>query len=249
MSDIQAVTIDLWQTLIIDQQEWGRERARLRIEGALEALRDAGQPFTEEQVRDAYRACYRFCRTVREEGRDVSFKEQVEVFVRGIDDGLLERISRETFARILNRYAGSFYDSPPVMADGVPAMLQALKEREYRIGLISNTGMTPGRVFRAYLENLGIIQFFDHLTFSDEVLLAKPSRAIFLHTLASIGCGVGQAVHVGDHRLNDIVGAQEVGIRTVWVEGFDTSEVDVTPTATIQRIADLPEALEQLRAA
>ena len=248
MADIQVVTLDLWQTLVIDNQEWGRERARLRIEGAVEALRDDGEHFSEDQVREAYRACYRACRAIREEEQDVSFKEQVQIFLRGIADGLLERISRETFARILNRYADAFFDSPPVMAEGVPGMLKTLKEREYRLGLISNTGMTPGRVFRAYLEDLDIIQFFDHLTFSDEILLTKPSRAIFLHTLSSIGCQVDQAVHVGDHLRNDISGAQKVGIRTVWLEGFDTGQADVTPTATIQRIADLPEALDKLKA-
>ena len=248
MPNIQVVTLDLWQTLVIDQQEWARERARLRVDGAVEALHDAGEPFTEEQVREAYRACYRTCHAIREEERDISFKDQVQMFVRGIDDGLLERIGRDTFARILNRYAHAFFESPPVLADGVPEMLQTLKDRDYRIGIISNTGMTPGRLLRAFLEELDIIQFFDHLTFSDEILLAKPSRAIFLHTLASMGCLADQAVHVGDHLRNDIAGAQDVGIRTVWVAGFDDGDVNVTPTATIHRIADLPEALKKLRA-
>ena len=150
----------------------------------------------------------------------------------------------------LNRYADSFFDSPPVMADGVPEMLQTLKDRDYRIGLISNTGMTPGRLFRAYMEQLEILHYFDNLTFSDEVLLAKPSRAIFLHAMANLGCIADQTVHVGDHRRNDILGAQGAGIRTVWLEGVDdSSEVDVTPTITIQRIAELPEALQKLSAA
>ncbi len=249
MSDIQVITLDLWQTLIIDQREWRRERTRLRIEGVMEALHDAGESFTEEQIREAYRACYRTCRAVHQEGRDVSFKEQVQIFVRSIDDGLLERTNRETFARIINRYADAFFDSPPAMAPNVPEMLQSLKSRGYRLGLISNTGQTPGRLFRAYMEDMGIIQFFDHLTFSDEVLMAKPSPAIFLHTLASIGCTAEHTVHVGDHLRNDIVGAQGVGMRTVWVEGFDTNEVDAIPTATIQRIGDLPEALEGLNTA
>ena len=249
MSDIQVVTLDLWQTLIIDQREWGRERTRLRIEGAMEALHDAGEPVTEEQAREAYRACYRTCRAILQQGQDVSFKEQVQIFVRGMADGLLERISRETFARILNRYADSFFESPPTMADGVPQMLQTLKDRGYRIGIISNTGMTPGRLFRTYMEQLEILHYFDNLTFSDEVLLAKPSRAIFLHAMASLGCIAEQTVHVGDHRRNDILGAQGAGIRTVWLEGVDSSDVDVTPTITIQHIAELPEALEKLSVA
>jgi len=244
--DIRAVTLDLWQTLIIDQEEWGRERARLRIQGAMEALQDAGERFTEEQVREGYRTCYRICRRIREEERDISFVNQVQTFVRAVDNGLLERISQDTFSRILNRYADSFFDSPPVLADGVSEMLTTVKQRGYLLGLISNTGMTPGRVLRAYLEDLGIIHFFDHLTFSDEILQAKPSRAMFLHTLSSLGATPDHGVHVGDHRRLDILGGQRAGMKTIWIEGFNTEQTEAIPDLTIQRIADLPQALESL---
>ena len=246
MPEIKAITLDLWQTLIIDDRELGRERTRFRLMGAIEALGDVGESFTEDEVREAHRACYRACRAIREEGRDVSFEEQVRIFVSKIDESLPTRISEETFRRIHDRYADSFFDAPPRLADGVAEMLAALKNTGYRIGLISNTGMTPGSLFRTYLEDLGLLGYFDHLAFSDEVLYAKPSPVIFRHALDGLGCSIEEAVHVGDHLLNDIAGAQELGIRTVWLEGFDTSETDVNPTATIQRIADLPEALLRL---
>ena len=246
MPDIRVVTLDLWQTLIIDRPELGRERMRHRIQGALEALEGAGELFTEEQVTDAYRACYRTCHAIREKERDVSFAEQVRIFVRAIDEGLPERIGQEAFVRIESSYADSFYESPALLADGVPDMLAKLKERGYLLGVISNTGMTPGWVFRAYLESLGIIHYFDHLTFSDEVLLAKPSLAMFLLTLKSLGYPAHQGVHVGDHLRLDIRGGQRAGMRTVWVQGFDTEKTDIVADATIQRIAELPQALDSL---
>ena len=247
MSDIQVVTLDLWQTLVLDTREWARIRTQIRIEDTVEALREAGEDVTEDQVREAFRAGYRKCRAVREQGMELLFKEQVETFVRGISEGIMERISRETFAYILNRYADAFYDSPPMIAGGVPEMLMELKEADYRIGLISNTGMTPGRLFRAYLEEQGIVAFFDHLTFSDEVQMVKPFPHIFLHTFASIGCTAANTVHVGDHLKNDIVGATQLGMRTVWLRGVDESEVDATPTIAIDSISELPDALERLK--
>ncbi len=247
MTEIRVVILDLWQTILIDEREWGRERTRIRLEGAQQALNDFGEFYTEDQLREAYRACYRTCRAVREEGRDLTFKQQVETFVQNIDEGLLERVDRQTFARILNRYADAFYDSPPTIADGVHDMLETLKLRDYRLGLISNTGMTPGSLFRAFMEEVKILEFFDNLTFSDEVMMSKPAPAIFLHTLESMDALVEHTVFVGDHLRNDIMGAQELGMRTVWVEGFDTSELDVTPTTSIKVIADLPDALERLK--
>lgn len=246
MPDIRVVTLDLWQTLIVDKREWGLERARIRIEGAIEALHGAGEFVTEEQVWEGYRLCYRTCKAVRQQGLDVSFRDQVKIFVDGISEGILKRLSRDTFAVILNRYADSFFESPPAMVAQVPQVLKTLKDRGYQLGMISNTGMTPGRLFRSYLEELGIIQFFDHLTFSDEVLLSKPAAPIFMHTMTSMGSKVSDTVHVGDHLLNDIVGANDVGMRTIWVEGFDHSEVKVSPTITITHIQDLPDAIECL---
>ena len=58
---ISCVTFDLWQTLLLDNRELGLARTEVRLEGALEALREAGEPFTKERVREAYRQCYRTC--------------------------------------------------------------------------------------------------------------------------------------------------------------------------------------------
>lgn len=246
MSGIQAVTLDLWQTLVIDTREWGRIRTRIRIEDSVEALNNAGENVTEDQVREAFRAGYRKCRATREQGMEVTFPKQVRNFVEGISDGIMDRIDRETFAYILNRYSDAFYDSPPMIARGAPEALIELKQAGYRIGLISNTGMTPGRVFRAYLEEQGLVDFFDHMTFSDEVRMPKPFPAIFLHTFASMGCTPENTVHVGDHLRNDVVGASQVGMRTIWLRGFDDGAVEVEPTATIDSISELPSALQGL---
>ena len=248
MSAIRVVTLDLWQTLIMDRPELGRERMEYRLQGAMRALAEIGEFFTKEQVFEAYRACYKTCHAIREEERDVSFGDQVKIFIRCIGDGLMSRIDQKTFARIETSYADSFYEAPAPLVQGVPAMLEKLKVRGYRLGLISNTGMTPGRVFRSYMESLGIIGYFDQLAFSDEMLLAKPSSAIFLGTLAKLGCTAYEAVHVGDHLRLDIQGAQRAGMRAIWVEALEAggSSSDIVADVTIPSIAELPGALDNL---
>ena len=42
MPVISGVTFDLWQTLIMDNRELGRARMQVRLDGALEALGNAG---------------------------------------------------------------------------------------------------------------------------------------------------------------------------------------------------------------
>lgn len=247
MAGIEVVTLDLWQTLVLDTREWRRERTRICIEDTAGILSKAGESFTEDQVREGFRAANRICRELRQQGLDMAFRDQVQTFVKSIGDGLLDRLSREQFAGILNRYADCFYDAPPKVADDAEPVLSALTQKGYRLALISNTAATPGHTLNAYLEEKGLSGYFEHYTFSDEVLMCKPNPNIFLYTLLQMGVKVDQAVHVGDHLRNDILGANEVGMRSILLEGPDETGLDVTPTARIKGLSELPEALEQLK--
>ncbi len=247
MTDIRVVTLDLWQTLVLDTREWRRERTRICIEDTAQALKEAGEVFTEEQVREGFRTANRQCREIRQQGLDVAFRDQVQMFVRSIAPGLLERLSRGTFAAVLNRYADSFYESPPMVAPEAESTLLTLQQTGYRLALICNTAATPGRTLNAYLDEMGISAYFEHYTFSDEVLMSKPNRGIFIHALATMGVAPANAVHVGDHLRNDVLGANEAGIRSIWLESIDESGVAAKPTATIKSLSELPATLELLK--
>ena len=56
-----------------------------------------------------------------------------------------------------------------------------------RIGIICDVGLTPSRTLRRYLDGHGLLEFFDHWSFSDEVGTFKPDPAIFRHALAGLG--------------------------------------------------------------
>ena len=53
MSDITAVTFDLWQTLLLDNRELGRARAQVRLDGAQAALRKVDLEYDLDHIRDA----------------------------------------------------------------------------------------------------------------------------------------------------------------------------------------------------
>ena len=84
-----------------------------------------------------------------------------------------------------------------------------LKERGFRMGLISNTAMTPGVTFREFLRQHGMIEFFDVLTFSDELQRCKPGAIPFTSTLAQLDTQrPGRSAHIGDQFVHDILGCQ-----------------------------------------
>ncbi len=247
---ITSVTFDLWQTLLLDNRELGSARAMVRLEGTQQTLNRFGEAYDLEHIRKGYRACYQHCRSIREDGLDISFLEQVEVFVNNISEGLVVRLDQESFQEIARVYADSFLTHPPTLHAQALAVLRDVKAMGLRIGLISNTGMTPGTTFRTYLDQHGMLGYFDTLTFSDEVKLAKPNGQIFLMTLRAMGASPSETVHVGDHVINDVVGAKLLGMKTVWITGFyereDPADPKSEPDAAVDDLGMVPRAVARI---
>ena len=96
---------------------------------------------------------------------------------------------------------------------------------------------------------MGILSYFDTLTFSDELGVAKPSRQIFLETLDNLGVQPNETVHVGDHLTPDVLGASRIGMRTIWVQthGVDSYLAPVQPDFTVTSLGQVPQAIKHLQ--
>ena len=250
LPEITAITFDLWQTLLIDNRELGLRRSEARLDGIRRVLADCGEQFDVDRISEAYWDCYRQCVAIREGLLDVSFDEQIAIFVENISPGLEDRLTAGTLSEIARVYADSFLDyAPPAHGDAVN-VLHSVHDMGLRIGLISNTGMTPGITFRTYLANTGMLDYFDTLTFSDEVKLSKPAEEIFLMTLRSLDAAPAQAVHVGDSIRNDVAGARKCGLKTVWITGFsereDPTDPATEPDETVDGLGAVVPAIQRL---
>lgn len=250
MTEITAVTFDLWQTLILDNRELGLQRAQVRLDGARHSLAALGMEYDPDHIREAYRGCYRACRAVRNTNKDVSFRNQVEIFINLIADGLVAGLPEPTIAEIERIYADSFFDYPPRFHDATRSTLESVQSMGLRIGLISNTGMTPGYTFREFLRQHDLLSYFDVLTFSDEVLLAKPSDEIFLMTVNSLQARPDGAIHIGDHVTNDVMGANRVGMKSIWIRGFyepaDPDDPDAQADAAVDDLSAVADAVHRI---
>ena len=100
-----------------------------------------------------------------------------------------------------------------------------------RLGIVCDVGMSPSVVLRGFLEHHGVLGYFDHWSFSDEVGVYKPDRRIFEHALAGLG-GVdpARAVHVGDLLRTDVAGAQDMGMVAVRYRAVHDDPGDVGDT-------------------
>ena len=79
---------------------------------------------------------------------------------------------------VLDALDSSFIEYPPSLFPKTIKVLDSLKNN-YSICLTSNTGITSPNYYRRYLNNVGILDKFQKLYLSNELLVAKPSLSIF----------------------------------------------------------------------
>ena len=211
---IRAVTYDCWGTLLQDRDWKGAMTNRV---GALRRFLDISEDEARDLIDEAWAK------------HDEAWK-QVETFGPG----------RMAAYCLENR--GIFDDEPiaeltkefeeATMAHGIDAVegaqetLQRLEDAGIRRGLICDTGLTPGRVVREMLDEVGLLKYLPVTCFSDEVGVPKPANEIFEKALAELGVRPPEAIHIGDLRRTDIAGAHDVGMHAIRFNGVhdDTSD-------------------------
>ncbi len=113
------------------------------------------------------------------------------------------------------------------------AAKQVLEETaaQTRVGLISNFTHAP--VIHKSLRKLNIHQYFNAIVVSEDVGWRKPAPKIFKDTLTRLQVTAEEAVFVGDSPMEDIKGAKDVGLKTVFV------------SSQFNNLADLVESQQQ----
>ena len=132
-----------------------------------------------------------------------------------------------------------------LFADSLPT-LEALRDRGYRLGLVSNTPWgTPDYLWVGQLERFALAPLFDAACFSSDVGFRKPDARIFQAALDRLRAPARRALFVGDDPAADIVGAASMGIRAVWIDRdrLQTGDEDPAPDLRIETLTELLDHL------
>jgi len=233
---------DLWGTLIRHDPEAGELRRQARVRAVHEGLERNGIIIDAQDVEAGCIAASLAHERVHAEERDVTARGRTVLYLHHIEDGLPDRIPEGAWDDLDAAVLTPALRYPPLVMEHAVETLTTVKAAGLPIALVSNAGVTPGFVLRELLERFGLLPHFDALVFSDEVELAKPSRAIFQHALDELGVEAGEAAFVGDHPLLDVLGARRAGL---WMVQIGDSEPEGTEPHA--RIAGLDELLPALR--
>ncbi len=97
----------------------------------------------------------------------------------------------------------------------------------------------------ADFERLGLGHLFSFGYSAADVGASKPHPEMFQRALAHADVEPTEAVHIGDHPVDDIEGARSVGMYTIWANLTDQTE-PAAASATITRLKDIPDAVAGL---
>jgi len=139
------------------------------------------------------------------------------------------------------------------LAPGARDALVWCREHRLRTVLVSNTLWSASEDFLSDLGALGLEGLVDGVVTSHSAGFRKPHRAIFEAALAIAGVQARDAVMVGDEPYQDVFGAQQLGMRAVWLRPpepqprpvGEPSGFAVTPDAQIESLAEVGEVLER----
>lgn len=180
--------------------------------------------------------------------RDPSFPEQVGIVLECLVQGAAARVTGEALEALQRGYSEPVLRFPPALCPGAAGAVRELAARGIALGIVSNTGRTPGRVLRRYLEGHDLLRYFRAVTYSDEIGRRKPDGEIFRRTLAGLGPDLSRTpseiAHIGDNPDADLMGARGMGLRAVhYAAGGRTP----SPLADLV-VTDLAELPDRLRA-
>jgi putative hydrolase of the HAD superfamily len=143
---------------------------------------------------------------------------------------------------------------PHTLTDpGVPDLFRALRADGIRVGVLSNT-LWPRWHHEAVFARDGVLDLIDGAVYTSETEVGKPHADAFLAALDAVGVtDPARVVFVGDRPWDDIHGAQQVGMRAVWVPHSvlpvgQQVDVDVTPDAVVEHIGEVLDLVRRWNA-
>ena len=118
------------------------------------------------------------------------------------------------------------------------ALLESLRDRGLRLGLVSNA-LDPPELLHRDLQQLGVAERLDVAVFSSEVGWRKPHPAIFERALDALGVEAPNALFVGDRLYEDVGGASQLGMHTCQAVWFRADEDAQGPEPEFQAFSQM----------
>lgn len=122
-----------------------------------------------------------------------------------------------------------------------PNSIEVLSElsKRYKLHIITN-GFNEVQFVK--MENSGLTPFFEQVITSEMIGVQKPNPKVFEYALNMAKAIVNESVMIGDDQDSDIIGAQSIGMDTIFVDYYK-EDIVCEPTYHIFALNELKDIL------
>jgi 2-haloacid dehalogenase len=122
----------------------------------------------------------------------------------------------------------------------VPAALEEARSRGWKLAVLSNSDRD---LIEASLAQIGVP--FELVVVASEIRSYKPAHAHWLRFFEESGAARERHVHVAQSHFHDIVPANELGLRSIWINRYEERH-EPSPARELDDLSGLPDALDEL---
>lgn len=241
MGKIKAVIFDLGNTLLYLNGDWSDiyERSDLALASSLE---QSGLDLDMKAFREDFRSHLKEAHRQRE----IDF---LEVSTTNLLTQRLEHFGNSNVApEIIESALASLYavsQEQWLVEDDCVSTLEELRKQKYKMGLLSNAGDDID--LQTLVNKAKIRPYFDFILSSEKIGYRKPHGAYFEAGYKTWNFEMDQICMVGDKLHADILGANQLGMYSVWITRRAESralENEIIPNAKIGSLSELPDLLK-----
>jgi HAD superfamily hydrolase (TIGR01662 family) len=243
---LEGVVFDLGGTLLQFEGDWVEVFRRSR-KALIASLHGNGVAVSPERFSEAVRE--RIEQTQWEREQDHRERPALEIVSELLEEFGHKGVKRETVMEaVADMFAVSeaHWQAEPELHE----VLGEVRDAGYRLGLVSNA--SDERNVHRLLAKAEILDYFDPIIVSASVGVRKPASGIFKPLLDRWQMQPAKAIMIGDTLDADILGAQQVGMKDMWLRTHEDrpdnriAASSVVPQFEVEDLASVPAALARI---
>ena len=161
LSMIKVVTFDLWNTLFANKYFTNE-----RIEILIQYLNKKKITTSPHVIKKAFQSAFQLHshKTKAINFHHITMEERFSKLKKLLNF----KLPNDEKELLKNDFEEIMLKDPPLLKTGARLTLDELSSK-YNFALISNTGITPGRIIRKVFQEYDILKYFKMMVFSDEI--------------------------------------------------------------------------------
>jgi putative hydrolase of the HAD superfamily len=246
MTAIRGVIFDLGSTLLRFEGDWDgaiQEGRRAMVQSLL----SMGVPIDGVDFAAAFQR--EMEDNLRDRQEDFIERPAAMVLRKVLHDSIGNDVPDDTVRRAL-RAMFEVSEGHWILMQDAHEVLRELRAGSFRLGVISNASDTDD--VNRLIDAAGLREYFDPILISAEFGWRKPDPSLFRAILQAWSMRPDEVVMVGDTLSHDILGAQKVGLRHIWLTAQADTALNrafadrIVPEAVASELRQVPDLIRRM---